>query len=522
MIGGKYAVEGILGRGGMGLVLKARHLRLDEPVAIKVLHQSLASDPSMAARMLREARAALRLSSEHIVRVMDVDTLENGVPYMVLEDLEGYDVASLAKKRKDPMPWEHVVAIMDQACRALAEAHALGIVHRDLKPANLFIVKRPDGRRVVKLLDFGVSKLDLPREAPITKQGDILGSPRYMSPEQVKGMPLDGRSDIWSAGVVLYELLTGTAPFAAPNFAVACRRVLDETPTPLLTLRPDVPAGLAAAIERCLEKDRDRRFPDALALRDALAPFGVLSHRSGSQMTLPDIGELLSSDAPAPVIPPPSPSVAPAPSSAHDPLSSPSAPPPSAPPSAARGAPTPASSSGPPPSSGPASAMWAVADPSSPSLSADVRLSHDATAIAARMRSRRFRWIALAGLALGLAVGLTLLVRGRDATPAGDARAGEDSPEYTVSSAGGAGAVTPGSAAFTGVPAITAATASATSGAAATASPATSSAAPSTSSAPPEGPAEPGSKPWRRPSTTGTTAPKPPPTGADPFGERRQ
>ncbi len=486
----------------MGIVLKARHLRLDEPVAIKVLHQSLAGDPSNAARMLREARAALRLSSEHIVRVMDVDTLENGVPYMVLEYLEGYDVASLAKKRKDPMPWEHVVAIIDQASRALAEAHALGIVHRDLKPANLFIVKRPDGRRVVKLLDFGVSKLDLPREAPITKQGDILGSPRYMSPEQVRAMPLDGRSDIWAAGVVLYELLTGTAPFAAPNFAVACRRVLEEEPTPLLTLRPDVPLGLAAIVERCLAKDRDRRFPDALALRDALAPFGVLSNRMGSQMTLPDIGELLSSDVPAmPVIPAPSPSVAPGVGSAMDPLSVPPAPPlaPSVRPL-------------PPPGSSP------VADPSSASLSADVRLSHDAATIATRLRSRRFLWIALASLALGLAIGLAMIVRGRDPGGPQDPAGAGSAPE-SASATGGAATVIPRKSSDDPAVSATAPSPQATSGAP---SSAPSSAPSAATSATADAPVEPPSKPWRHPGAASAPASKSPAPGADPFGERRQ
>ncbi|MFO0587057.1 MAG: protein kinase [Polyangiaceae bacterium] len=490
VIGGKYAVEGVLGRGGMGVVLKARHLRLDEPVAIKVLHSSLANDPSMSARMLREARAALRLSSEHIVRVMDVDTLENGVPFMVLEYLEGYDVASLMKKRQAPMAFEHVVAILDQACRALAEAHSQGIVHRDLKPANLFIVKRPDGRRVVKLLDFGVAKLELPQEAPITKKGDILGSPRYMSPEQVRGMTLDGRSDIWSAGVVLYELLTGVAPFAAPNFAVACKMVLDATPPSLLTLRPDVPPGLAAVVDRCLQKDREKRFPDAIALRDALAPFGVTATRAGSQMTLPDLGELISSDAPAaPLISAPPPSGSPD-AAPFDPLSAPSAP----------AAPAAGPSVAPPSSS--------VIDPWSASLATASRPSHDATEIARRLQSRRFKWIALAGLAIGLVIGVTMILRERRSSSAGNAAGATDATSQPANSAvpSAATAIVATRAVDPTPPVPASASADPAPPATGTKDATADTAKAATTAAPQR----------RGPAT------KPAPTGADPFGERRQ
>ncbi|MEZ4295918.1 MAG: serine/threonine-protein kinase [Polyangiaceae bacterium] len=288
VIGGKYAVEGVLGRGGMGMVLKARHLRLDELVAIKVLHPSLASDSAMAARMLREARATLRLSSEHVVRVMDVDTLESGVPYLVLEYLEGIDLASLLRRRDDGLPVEQAVALAEQACRALIEAHALGIIHRDLKPANLFIATRPDGRRVLKLLDFGISKISTGREASITRSGDILGSPRYMSPEQIRSQPLDGRADLWSLGVVLFELLAHKPPFRVDGFAVTCRSVLHDPPASLAEARPDLPPPLIATVERCLRKNPEERFPDAASLLDALAPFGPLAARTGSQATLPD------------------------------------------------------------------------------------------------------------------------------------------------------------------------------------------------------------------------------------------
>lgn len=298
-------MEGVLGRGGMGVVLKARHIRLDEPVAIKVLHPALARDQAMAARMLREARAALRLSSEHIVRAMDVDTLENGVPYLVLEYLNGQDVKALLGERGGGLPMEEAVSIALQACRALVEAHALGVIHRDLKPGNLFIVVRPDGRRIVKLLDFGISKVNSGREAPITRNGDILGSPAYMSPEQVRGEELDGRSDIFAMGVALYEMLTGVSPFQAKGFAQTCNRVLKDEPVSLAKLRPDLPAGLVGVVERCLKKNREARFNDAESLADALSPFGPLSGRAASQMSLPESQKQAVFNPPS-LIPPPS------------------------------------------------------------------------------------------------------------------------------------------------------------------------------------------------------------------------
>ena len=524
VIAGKYSVEGVLGRGGMGLVLKARHLRLDELVAIKVLHASLLNDESMAARMLREARAALRLQSEHIVRVMDVDTLENGVPFMVMEYLEGIDVSVLVRKRGGQLPWEQAVAIADQTCRALAEAHALGIVHRDLKPANLFVVERPDGRRVVKLLDFGISKLSVPREAPITKKGDILGSPRYMAPEQVRGEALDGRADLWSVGVVLYEMLAGKPPFPGDNFAITCKRVLDEAPEPLSTLRPDVPPGLCAAIHRCLEKDRGRRFPDATALRDAIAPFGALVVRTGSQASLSDLGTWdPAMSQPVPLPAPTSGSTAPPPPSSGSgapplPASRSGAPPP---PASRSGAPPPFSSrpgpSSPAPPGAPAdeatlrggrALLVSPLDAETAKTSVPPMSAADAGEPSPLRRSRAFLGVALVGLLLGLGAGIALLLR----EPSGATSAASASP--TGEPAPAAAPTSPGNAQqASSAPTSEPSTAPSPASEPAAASSAAPTGAAAASTADP-------SRPARRTGAGGST--KPTAGAVDPFGERRK
>jgi eukaryotic-like serine/threonine-protein kinase len=277
VLAGKYRVERVLGAGGMGVVVAARHLELDEHVAIKFLLPEALLHPEAKARFAREARAAVRIKSEHVARVSDVGTLENGAPYIVMEYLEGGDLSAWLKQR-GPLSIEQAVEFVLQACEAIAEAHGLGIVHRDLKPANLFVIMRADGILSVKVLDFGISKTTgfgaAGGDAGMTKSATVMGSPLYMSPEQLRSArDVDVRTDVWSLGVILYELLTGATPFTGQGIGDLAANVLMTPPTPLRSFRPDVPKGLETVIVRCLEKDRDRRFGNVADMCFALADF---------------------------------------------------------------------------------------------------------------------------------------------------------------------------------------------------------------------------------------------------------
>jgi serine/threonine-protein kinase len=275
ILGGKYRVDRVLGAGGMGMVVAATHLQLDERIAIKFLLPEALRNPEAVARFGREAKAAVKIRGEHVARVIDVGSFENGAPYMVMEYLEGRDLSALIRERGSVDPAYAVDAVL-QACEALAEAHVLGIVHRDLKPANLFMTRRPDGTPCVKVLDFGISKLTNPgMDAGMTKTTAIMGSPLYMSPEQMTASrQVDARSDIWAIGVVLYELLTGRVPFSAETLPEICGLILTMPPAAIRDFSPSVPEGLQAVVLRCLEKDRERRFSNVSHLAQALAPYG--------------------------------------------------------------------------------------------------------------------------------------------------------------------------------------------------------------------------------------------------------
>jgi serine/threonine-protein kinase len=277
LIAGKYRVERVLGQGGMGVVVVATHDELDQRVAIKFLLPDALTDADWVSRFAREARAATRIKSEHAVKVYDVGKLESGAPYMVMEYLEGQDLQSILNERR-LLPIPEVVEYLLQACEAIAEAHGAGVVHRDLKPANLFVTHRTDGSPCVKILDFGISKvtpLTGARDQTVTNTTAIVGSPLYMSPEQMKASKnVDRRTDIWSLGVILQELVSGAPSFVANTTAELCALVLTDKPTPLRSTLPDAPAGLEAIIERCLRKSPLDRYETVAELAMALEPFG--------------------------------------------------------------------------------------------------------------------------------------------------------------------------------------------------------------------------------------------------------
>ncbi len=273
MLRGKYRVERLLGQGGMAYVVAAWHLHLEQRVAIKLLRPEVAEQGEVVERFLREARAASRLEGGHVTRVLDVDTLPGGPPFIVMEYLEGSDLAAVLRDRA-PLPLPEVADWVRQACAGIAEAHALGIIHRDLKPANLFLARKRSGEAVVKVLDFGISKLL--EDTRITRAAVGMGSAEYMSPEQMRSAgDVDARTDLWSLGVTLYELCTGATPFHAESVAQVGAAVLTREPTPPQRLRPELPSGLEAVILRCLDKDPERRFASAVELGKALAPFAV-------------------------------------------------------------------------------------------------------------------------------------------------------------------------------------------------------------------------------------------------------
>ena len=245
----KYEVQGVLGAGGMGIVVSARHLVLGHRVAVKLMRGAAAIDRTAKERFLREARASLALSSEHVAKVLDAGTLPGGEPFIVMEYLAGRDLADMLRQN-GPLPIPDAVGAVLQACEAIAEAHEVGIVHRDLKPSNLFAVQSMDGVSTIKVLDFGISKMASAlsaHEPGLTASGSTMGSPGYMSPEQVRSSKdVDGRSDIWALGVILYELITGTNPFVGESLGATFAKIISESPPPVRTQRPDVPEDLEA------------------------------------------------------------------------------------------------------------------------------------------------------------------------------------------------------------------------------------------------------------------------------------
>ncbi|WP_441287669.1 protein kinase domain-containing protein [Sorangium sp. KYC3313] len=283
VVGGKYRIERVLGRGGMGIVVAAHHLSLRHRVALKFLLPEGRTTPGATERFFREAQAAAAIASEHIARVIDVGQTDDDLPYFVMEYLNGIDLEALLESR-GPLPVEQAVSYVIEACEALAEAHSLGIVHRDLKPGNLFLASRKDGSTLIKVLDFGISKASeegvLGLNAQLTASAVVLGSPRYMSPEHIRSTrTVDARSDIWALGMTLYQLLTGRLPFETESVSALFVSIVTDVPVPPRSHRPEIPLPLEWVILMCLEKDPARRPQTIAELATLLEPLGSESAR---------------------------------------------------------------------------------------------------------------------------------------------------------------------------------------------------------------------------------------------------
>jgi eukaryotic-like serine/threonine-protein kinase len=293
ILAGKYLVEQVLGIGGMGVVVAAKHIQLDQKVAIKYLLPAALLNPEVVERFAREARAAAKIRGEHVARVIDVGQFDDGAPYMIMEHLEGHDLAKHLELH-GPLPFEDAVRYLLETCEALAEAHAAKIVHRDLKPSNMFLATQPDRSTIIKVLDFGISKTGDAPAAALTKTSALMGTCFYMSPEQLtnpKGV--DHRSDIWSLGIILYELLSGRQPFLGESVPEIIGGILSNEPEPLKTLRADVPFGLEVVIGRCMQTKPADRYQSVAQLAAALGPFANARDRQSIETTARVLGESL-------------------------------------------------------------------------------------------------------------------------------------------------------------------------------------------------------------------------------------
>jgi serine/threonine-protein kinase len=286
VLAGKYRVERVLGQGGMGMVVEALQLDLDRRVALKFLRKSdLPEKSSALTRFEREARTIARLRGEHIVQVYDVGRLEHGEPFIVMELLAGEDLSAVLD-REQRLPVATAVDYVLQACEAMAEAHVAGVVHRDLKPANLFLTRRADGRPLIKVLDFGISKL-LAETTSLNLTSGVLGSPLYMSPEQLaSSKDIDHRTDVWSLGTILYELICGAPAFQAEGLPQVCARIMVGTPDPISKDLRDVPRELEAVLVKCLRRYPDERHLSVADLAAALMPFARKSSLGAAEATI--------------------------------------------------------------------------------------------------------------------------------------------------------------------------------------------------------------------------------------------
>jgi hypothetical protein len=305
-IAGKYLVKRLLGAGGMGAVFEGENVEIGKRVAIKVINASHAGSPEVAERFRREARAASKVESDNIVAVFDVGTDPIIGLYMVMEYLTGEDLA-VRLQRDHRIEVQLAVNIGIQAARALAKAHIAGVIHRDLKPANLFLIHRDDDALSVKILDFGISKLtddarsprasDAPRA--LTRAGAVVGTAQYMSPEQAQGLPIDLRTDVWSLGAVLYEILAGQPAYEEKaTYEQTIIQIVTRRPAALCEVAPWVPPELAEVVHAALTPEIDARLADCGVLARRLAAVGAeLGRRPSAMGTASPVAPPAPSDA---------------------------------------------------------------------------------------------------------------------------------------------------------------------------------------------------------------------------------
>jgi len=282
LIEDNYALERVIGCGDSGIVIAARHARLGLRVALKFLRPDKPRTPEVIKRFVREGQITARIQNAHVTRVLDIGRLPDAEPFLVLEYLQGCDLAALLNGR-GPLVSADAVEYVRQACAGVASAHAVGVIHRDLKPSNLFLTMAPNGTPLVKILDFGIAEQNSSSGEPTVNPTE-LGSAPVVAPEQLRAEGrVDVKSDVWALGATLFTLLSGRPPFARSYASETYLAILSGRIPDLTALRPDIERPLAAVVERCLAADPEQRFGSAAELAAALSPFAKQSPPASSR-----------------------------------------------------------------------------------------------------------------------------------------------------------------------------------------------------------------------------------------------